>query len=318
MNFTDSLGTMLPRTPARLLLALAALSAVAVVAVGGLALMGVGRSTADATPPAPVIEQVAANGIVEGVRPEAALRPEVAGVVAVIHVRENQEVAAGDLLVELRNAGQKAQLALARAQLAAAQAQFAIAEAKYRRSANLTSSAGAVAREQHEEYGYNTQLAQARVKEAQARLDEAQAELDKTYLKAPAGGRVLHIYAEPGESVGPNSAQPVLILADLSKRRVRAFVEELDISRVRVGQPACILADAWPDRHFPGVVALVLSRMGKRAPHSDTPGEYKDVYYREVLIDLEPADELPLNLRVQVRIETGPAGSRQRPQASSQ
>jgi hypothetical protein len=43
--------------------------------------------------------------------------------------------------------------------------------------------------------------------------------------------------------------------------------------------------------------------MGKRAPQSDAPGEYKDVYYREVMIDLEGPEELPINLRVQVRIE---------------
>jgi hypothetical protein len=44
--------------------------------------------------------------------------------------------------------------------------------------------------------------------------------------------------------------------------------------------------------------------MGKRAPQSDAPGEYKDVYYREVLIDLDAGVELPTNLLVRVRIAT--------------
>jgi hypothetical protein len=52
-----------------------------------------------------------------------------------------------------------------------------------------------------------------------------------------------------------------------------------------------------------GEVAVVLPRMGKRAPQSDAPNEMKDLYYREVLIDLSGADELPTNLRVQVRME---------------
>jgi multidrug resistance efflux pump len=102
---------------------------------------------------------------------------------------------------------------------------------------------------------------------------------------------------------GPTSAQPILILADLSRRRTRAFVEELDIAKVKVGQRALVTADGYPGKEFPGYVSVVVSRMGKRAAQSDAPGEYKDVYYREVLIDLDQGDELPLNLRVQVRIE---------------
>jgi hypothetical protein len=36
----------------------------------------------------------------------------------------------------------------------------------------------------------------------------------------------------------------------------------------------------------------------------------KDMYYREVLIDLDGAQELPTNLRVQVRIEARAQGQR--------
>jgi hypothetical protein len=46
-----------------------------------------------------------------------------------------------------------------------------------------------------------------------------------------------------------------------------------------------------------------VARMGKRAPQSDAPSEMKDIYYREVLIDLDAGEELPANLRVQVHIQ---------------
>ena len=108
----------------------------------------------------------------------------------------------------------------------------------------------------------------------------------------------------------PTSAQPVLIIADLSKRRVRAFVEELDVARVEAGQAATVTADGLPGRTFTGKVAVVLPRMGKRAPQSDAPNEMKDLYYREVLIDLDAGEELPTNLRVQVRIQARPAAIR--------
>ena len=46
--------------------------------------------------------------------------------------------------------------------------------------------------------------------------------------------------------------------------------------------------------------------MGKRAAQSDAPGEYKDVYYREALIDLDAGEELPIDFRVQVMIRATP------------
>src|SRR5215831_11627827 len=61
--------------------------------------------------------EVAANGVVEGARPEVALRPEVAGTIAAIPSRENHDVSPGAVLVELRNESQKAQLAQAQAEL---------------------------------------------------------------------------------------------------------------------------------------------------------------------------------------------------------
>ena len=46
--------------------------------------------------------------------------------------------------------------------------------------------------------------------------------------------------------------------------------------------------------------------MGRRAPQTDSPGEYKDLYYREVIIEPEGADDLPLNYRVLARIRVEP------------
>jgi multidrug resistance efflux pump len=299
--------------------------------------------------------EVAANGVVEGARPEVALRPEVAGTIAAIPSRENHDVSEGDVLVELRNDSQKAQVAQAQSDLTLAQARlerllngarserrkaaaavanarkamYLQAKAEYERSADLLRSRS-ISREQVDAAYYKMQrtqaewqearsehalavaparadevkAARAQVAAARARLQAAQAELAKTRLVAPFAGRVLQVFAEPGETAGPATAQPVLLLADLSRRRVRAFVEELDVARVRAGQKAVVTADGLPGVEFTGEVAATLPRMGKRAPQSDTPGEYKDVYYREVLIDLDKADDLPINLRVQVRILT--------------
>src|SRR5262249_37399807 len=98
--------------------------------------------------------------------------------------------------------------------------------------------------------------ARAKVAAAQAQRALARAGLAKTVLRAPCGGCVLQVYAEPGEAVGPASAQPVFLLADLSRRRVRAFVEELDVAKVRVGQKARVTADGLAGKEFAGTVAV--------------------------------------------------------------
>jgi multidrug resistance efflux pump len=297
---------------------------------------------------------VAANGVIEGARPEVDLRPEVAGTIAALHVRENAEVKQGDLLVELHNETQKAQVALAESDVAEAKAalerlrnghrkeerqaaaatekaQAAVCErakAEWERQRELRNSR-AVSREQSEAAYFrwvrarglweqakaelalveapprreDIEVGEARLAGAQARLALAREQLAQTRLVAPTAGRVLRVYVEPGEMASPESPQPTLVLADLSRRRVRAFIEELDIDRVRVGQGAVVSADGIPDRDFQGQVAELLPSMGKQAPESDRPDEYKDVYFREVLIDLEGGENLPVRLRVRVRID---------------
>jgi multidrug resistance efflux pump len=333
---------------------------VALVAVGGhLVSRGEsGRSSPQEHKlPKSSLGNAAANGIVEGTRPEAALRPEIAGTIAVIHVRENQDVSKGTLLVELRNETQQQQVALAEADVAIAKAQldrlcngeraekrdsfaalekakkavYEQAKAEWERSRRLTPSS-TVSQEQHDENHFKmlrtlaewqqaqaeralieaparadeVAAAQGRLAAAEAQLRLAEAELAKTRLVAPSSGRILQVYAEPGELAGPATVQPVLRLADVSKRRVRAFVEELDAARVEVNQRAIVTADGFPGKEFVGRVTQLVPRMGQRTPQSDAPGESKDVYFREVLIDLEGGDELPLNLRVLTHIYGNP------------
>jgi multidrug resistance efflux pump len=301
--------------------------------------------------------RVAANGVVEGARPEIALRSEVVGTILNIPLRENQPVEKGALLAELQNETQRQQVALAEAEVnialaaldrlihgeraerrkvlaALEQAKKALydqAKADHERNRGLLASR-AVSQEKYdadyfrllqtqaefESAHAERQLAeaeaqpdevkgaQARVEAAKARKRLAEAELAKTRIVAPCTGQVLQVYAEPGELAGPNSVQPLLILSDLSRRRVRAFIEELDCARVKSGQSAIVTADALPGRELSGSVGLVIPRMGKRSPQTDTPGEYKDLYFREVLIDLDGNEDVPPNLRVKVVISVGP------------
>src|SRR5262249_21271157 len=241
------------------------------------------------------------------------------------------KVKKGELLAELSNATQKAQVGLAKAEVGIAKADLlrlkngerpekrkAIAaneEAKrvlhesaaadFKRAMKGGAGVSLEAKEMHRFAAQRTKIeweqasaeralieapprhedvaaAEGRVAAAEGRLRLAEADLAKTRLLAPCDATVLQLYIDPGDLARPTSAQPILLLADLSLRKVRAFVEELDIAHVRVGQEALISVDGFADREFSGKVTEVIPRMGKRAPQSDRPTEYKDLYYREV------------------------------------
>src|SRR4051794_7895129 len=90
------------------------------VGLGGLYSMKVEAGPAGPVAPKPADrwpEQVAADGVVEGARPEVPLRPEVAGTLAAIPARENQDVPRGTLLAELTNDSRKHQVALSVAEV---------------------------------------------------------------------------------------------------------------------------------------------------------------------------------------------------------
>lgn len=284
-------------------LALAGLGLTA-AAIAWVALTGSGQH-AKRVQPSLANQPIAANGVVEGASRERPLASEVAGTLKQIHVQLNQDVPAGALLFELANDSQQAQVALAEAELAAAQAQLDQAEADLIRAQQMLRGS-AVAKHEYDQFFYRAKTTRAKKQEAEARLLVARAELAKSQVRAPVAGRVLQIHKEAGVQVGPtnlgSAGQPVLRLADVSRRRVRTFVEELDVGRVQVGQQASATADGFPDREYLGRVVEIAGRMGKDAPESDAPGEYKDVYYREVVIELTAGQELPINLRVQVRI----------------
>lgn len=272
------------------------------------AIAGVGLGFAwrkDPTPP-PNMNQanewVAANGKTEGLRRELLLRPDITGKIGKVLVKTNDSVKAGALLVELDNGIQHAQVKVAEAQLKGREADRKTAQDIYDRfvKSGIAANAAETARA-----SAGLQRANADMDMAKAELKRAQAELEKTELRAPWDGCVLEVFEEPGALVGPSS-QPILRLNDVSKRRVRAYVEELDALRVRPGQTAVVTADGLPGQEFPGrISAEVYLRMDRDAPRSDAPGEYQDIYHRPVVIDLEGGLELPLNLRVQVRIHAG-------------
>lgn len=129
---------------------------------------------------------------------------------------------------------------------------------------------------------------------ARAELSSVEIAIERTRIRAAGDGTVLQVSPKVGEIVAPSPELVLVVVGDLTGLRVRAEVEERDVSKVRVGQKAVIRTDAYPGREFKGTVAslgqsLAPPRLSSRGPRKPT-----DVDALEVLIDIEnPLSLLP-------------------------
>jgi ABC exporter DevB family membrane fusion protein len=144
--------------------------------------------------------------------------------------------------------------------------------------------------------------AESEVALARARLDEARALYEKTLVRAPISGVVLRKHRHVGESVSTQFDSPIVTIADRSALRVRVDVDEVDVSKIAVGQRAYVTADAFEGIKFRGRVVRVGLLLGKKNIRTDEPAERVDTKILEVLVQLDDGHELPLGLRVQAFI----------------
>lgn len=133
----------------------------------------------------------------------------------------------------------------------------------------------------------------------------AKVQLQRTCLRAPRAGQVLETHVEVGELTGPDAPEPAVVIADTSRLRVRAYVDEIDAPRLRVGMAAQVTADGLRDRQFAGRVVELAPQMQRKPLRTDYPTERQDTKAREVWLELEDAAELLVGLRVDVTIELG-------------
>jgi HlyD family secretion protein len=144
--------------------------------------------------------------------------------------------------------------------------------------------------------------ADAEVRAADERVRNVTERLSKCFVKAPISGTVLKTFMKRGETFSTFTPQPILSLADTSKMRVRAEVDERDLGRIRTGQQVIIRSDAFNGKTLIGRVNRIGSQMGRKKVRTGDPAEKSDRDVLEVWIDLDGAGEhLVVDLRVTVQ-----------------
>jgi HlyD family secretion protein len=144
---------------------------------------------------------------------------------------------------------------------------------------------------------------------ARAELDLAEVVLEKTRIRAPIAGTVLQVNAKVGEIATPSPDQPLVVMANVSSLRVRAELDERDISLVRVGQPVVVRANAFSGREFAGKVASIAQIVGPGGNTARGPRKLTDVDVVEVIVDLPDPGPLKIGMQVDVYFRNDAAKS---------
>jgi multidrug efflux pump subunit AcrA (membrane-fusion protein) len=132
----------------------------------------------------------------------------------------------------------------AQEQLAVSEAQLATA----RRSLDLM-------RAQHAE---NLKQAQVELERDRAALANAQVQLSYAVITAPISGVIGSVSTQEGETVAAGLNAPTFVtIIDLAKLQVEAYVDEVDIGKIKVGQQVVFTVDAFPASDFEGKVVAI-------------------------------------------------------------
>lgn len=303
---------------------------VAVIVIGGLALMG--RASAahravdvrmDKVGRRDLAAVVTASGQIEA-KTDVDISADVTARITHIHVKEGDMVKKGELLIELDQTQFEGAVDQGKATLAQAQAGELTAKANRTQAllalnrlkqlqkaepANVTQQDVDNSQTAFEVADANLKSAHAIVEQNQAALKQAQDNLGHTMIYSPISGRVVRVAHEEGEVAVPGtfSAETGLLMrvADMSVILAKVKVDETDVVRLALGDSAAVSIDAFPDTTFIGRVTKIgNSESADASGTTATTGTDKAVDFDvEVTLKNPPRDVRP-DLSMTARIVT--------------
>ncbi len=294
----------------RLLWPVLAVGLLAVAALQARAASRPSRRAVSASPAASgaARDRVAAEGrVVAYPGAEVVVGTDLAGTLVQMRVEEKQPVRRGELLAELRSDDRRAELNEARARVAEADAEIRLAEADLERARSLWEKEVG-SRQALDKAERDLQTARARRETARATADRLDAVLAKTRILCPIDGVVIARHAQAGETL--ESGQKIVTVADLSKTRVEAELDEFDAGRVALGDGVRVSAEGWDGGWRGRVEEIPDSVVGRRLKPQD-PGKPEDTRVLLVKVALLEPTPLKLGQRVEISIDR-PEGGRTR------
>jgi HlyD family secretion protein len=142
--------------------------------------------------------------------------------------------------------------------------------------------------------------AQAQVKEAASAIEVIQSQIEYSNLYAPTAGVVLVKNTEAGEFNVPGGA--VITLGDVAKPWLKAFINESDLGRVKLGQEVSVTTDSFPGRVYPGKITFISSEAEFTPKNVQTAKERVKLVYRIKVSLANPRNELKPGMPAEAKI----------------
>lgn len=240
-----------------------------------------------------------------------------AGVIRDVLVQEGDDVAKGQILARLedeepRLASERAsaEIRQARAALALLQVQLSAAQREHRRLEGLAPSNFVAAqkldqtRDAVRESEARIMAQQAVVATSEARFNEARYNQELSIIRAPADGRIVRRYANPGAGASTLNVSNMFDVEPRTGRIVRAEIAEGALPFVAIGQSVQMSPESDPTKVYPGKVLRRAAVFGARKLQSDDPTERTDDRVVEVVVDSTGAPFL-IGQRILVKFVRG-------------
>ncbi len=244
-------------------------------------------------------ETITASGEIQA-RTKISIGTSVMGEIKALHVKDGQDVVAGQPLVTIDQERLKQGLIQATAALEGVrQDSGRMKAAKTRAEENFTRmeslyKQGLISDEEYRQARLNRdtsalsfQSSEASIHQSQANLASMKDSLSKSELRAPISGRVTGLKALKGETAIPGQSNlpgaMLMVISDMSEIIAEIKVNESEVVRTRIGQTAQVMVESFPGRVFPGKVYEV-------ATASEKIGQDANMYLVKVALEMTSAD----------------------------
>ena len=203
---------------------------------------------------------IEASGIIEAIS-SVEIKSKASGEVLFLGAEVGDYVQKGSILGQIDQRTPKNILDQAKSDLEAAKVRLSNAKSQFERGEELHSK-GSISDKAFEDIQENFAQARSTLVRTEVSFENAKIALDDTVVRSPVQGTIIsrpvevgQVISSPTQAVGGGTV--LMTMADLSKVRVRALVDEIDVGKISIGQTVSIKVAAYRDKEFFGVVSKI-------------------------------------------------------------
>ena len=230
---------------------------------------------------------------------EVTVGTDVAGTVETLAVEEKEAVRAGQVIATIKADDVRAALAVARARVGEADADIRLFAAEVARARHLFQE-DVGSKQAWDKAERDLDSARARLASAAAEVRRLEALVGKTVITAPISGVVITRHVHAGETV--DAGEAIVTVADLSRTRVEAEIDEYDTARMRLGASVDVSAEGF-GRTWRGTIEEIPDAVVNRRLKPQDPA--KPIDTRVLLVKVAFAEPTPLKLGQRVEVKIG-------------